>query len=331
MSGTDRGVQPLAVALERCGVADRTELARLVATGPDFLGLLHRLSTGDVASLAEGTGRPTVLTSPKGRIVERTTVHQLGADGVWILGGPQSADGVLAHLKKYTFAERTGLTDVTSETAAFAIVGPSWPDAARAAGLPPVAPYGAAAWPFEGTRAFVFGTNGYDPDGVLAVCGVAQAPAMHEALVAAVLSVHGAELDALDLEAWRILGGRPSRGAELDAEHNPLEAGLRDAVSFTKGCYVGQEVVARLNTYDKVSRRLVRLELARGASAPARGAAVRHAGREVGTVTSSVHHPALEAAVALAYVKSRELPPGTVAVTIDDGTAGGSLASVKER
>jgi tRNA-modifying protein YgfZ len=330
VSEAGHAAAPLAVALERCGVADRSDLTRLVATGPDILDLVHRLSTGDVASLALGEGRPTVLTSPKGRIVERLTVHQLGPEGVWILAGPGAAQTVLAHLKKYTFAEQIGLADITADTAAFAVVGPSWADAAKAAGLPAVPPYGASTWPFDGGVVQVFGSDGYGPDGVLAVGNLAHAAPLRALLVEAVRSVDGAELDAFDLEAWRVLRGRPSRGAELDEEHNPLEAGLRDAVSFTKGCYVGQEVVARLNTYDKVSRRLVRLELAPGANAPARGASVRRGGREVGTVTSSVHHPALDTAIALAYVKSREVPLGTTDVTIDDGTDAGIGASLRE-
>ena len=83
--GADREAA-LAQAREGCVLADRSELGRLLATGPDFLDLLHRLSTASVAGLNEGEGRPTVLTTPKGRIVERLFVHHLGPAGVLSVG-----------------------------------------------------------------------------------------------------------------------------------------------------------------------------------------------------------------------------------------------------
>jgi tRNA-modifying protein YgfZ len=318
----------LAAVRARCGLADRSELARLMATGPDILDLLHRLSTGDVKGLRPGEGRPTVLTSAKGRIVERLFVHHLGPDGVLLVAGPGAAARVLAHLKKFTFAEDTGLSDVTGTTAAYAVVGPLWAEAARAAGLPDLAPFGAAACAVGGAPAHVVRTNGFDANGMLVVCGRDAALRAESALVAAAGSIGGAAVDAPTLEAWRVLERLPAPGHELTEDHNPLEAGLRDAVSFTKGCYVGQEVVARLNTYDKVARKLVRLDLAPGASAPATGAAVRHDGREIGVITSAVQLPGGHEAVALAYVKSRDVPKGDVVLTVDDGAGGGCEARV---
>ncbi|HKQ62979.1 MAG TPA: glycine cleavage T C-terminal barrel domain-containing protein, partial [Candidatus Polarisedimenticolaceae bacterium] len=108
------------------------------------------------------------------------------------------------------------------------------------------------------------------------------------------------------LECWRVLRGVPAAGAELNEEHNPLEAGLWDAVSFDKGCYVGQEVVARLRTYDKVARRLVGLEFAAGTLPPERGTPLFDAGREVGSVTSALRLPGGRT-IALGYVKPRQV------------------------
>ncbi|HJQ97640.1 MAG TPA: glycine cleavage T C-terminal barrel domain-containing protein, partial [Candidatus Polarisedimenticolaceae bacterium] len=118
-----------------------------------------------------------------------------------------------------------------------------------------------------------------------------------------------------DFEAWRILTGRPLAGHELTEDYNPLEAGLRDAVSFTKGCYTGQEVVARLNTYDKVAREIVRLEIPDGEVPPA-GARLVFGEREAGIVTSAVRDPRGSTIAALAYVKKRDLPKGTEVVDI---------------
>jgi folate-binding protein YgfZ len=96
----------------------------------------------------------------------------------------------------------------------------------------------------------------------------------------------------------------PRAGTELDEEHNPLEAGLRDAVNFSKGCYVGQEVVARLETYDKVSRRLMVVRPSDSATrAPVSGDTLTREGRAIGSITSAAVVPGGTAWIALAYVK----------------------------
>ena len=298
----------LAAALEGCAVTDRSDLTRLIATGPDFLALLQRLGTGDVQELRPGQGRLTVLTSPKGRIVELLFLHHLGPEGILAVAGPGAADRVLAHIAKYTFAETIGLADVTGTTFAASVCGPRWADAAAAAGFPDLAPYAAAPFTLAGARVHVVRTNAYDDEGVLVVGARADAHAVGAALVAAVRAAGGDAIGPRAREAWRVLRGLPASGSELNDEHNPLEAGLRDAVSFTKGCYVGQEVVARLKTYDKVARTLVLLRLRPGAAVPAGGSAVWCGGREAGRVTSAVLPPGQDAPAALAYAKLRDLP-----------------------
>jgi folate-binding protein YgfZ len=307
-------------AAERaCAVTDRSDLGRSIGTGPDLLLLLHRLSTGDVKGLRPGEGRETVLTNAKGRIVERLFVHHLGDAGVLLVSGPMASPRVMAHLRKFTFAENTGLTDVTSATFAVALFGPRWPEAAAAAGLPQLARYGAAACTVAGLKVHAVRTNGFDAEGALVIGPREHLEPVRSGLVAAAESVGGGAIDSRAMEAWRTLKGLPAPGHELTEEHNPLEAGLREAVSFTKGCYVGQEVVARLNTYGKVSRALVRLQLDSGGPAPAIGALVVHSGVAVGNVTSAIVPPGRFAPVALAYVKSRELPDTVTTVTVDDG------------
>lgn len=302
-----------------CAVADRSDLSRLIATGPDILGLLHRLSTGDVKDLRAGQGRPTVVTTAKGRIVERLSVHHWGDEGVLLVAGPEAAPRVLAHLAKFTFSENTGLSDVTAATFALALLGPLWAEAARRAGIPDLLPYGSVTCTLSGIRVHAVRTNGFDAEGLLVIGRRDDVAPVRTVLVEAAVAVGGGAIDAEVVEAWRILNGLPAPGHELTDEHNPLEAGLRDAVSFTKGCYVGQEVVARLNTYDKVSRTLIRLELPPGAPVPALGAAVLLDGRSVGAVTSAIRPPGRRSPVALAYVKSREIPAGVTELAIDDG------------
>ena len=298
----------LAAALGGVALADRSGLARLRGTGPDLLDLLQRLGTGDVRGLARGEGRRTVLTTPKGRIVAHLFVHVL-EDAVLLVGTHGAAPAVRAHVLRYTFAEQVHLEDVTARTRALAIVGPAAGRALETAGLPAPPALGALASTAEGVALTVLGHDGSSPDGFLIVCEAADAASTETMLQAAVRRCGGETLDDQGLTAWEILRGHGT-AAEYNEDHNPLEAGLTEAVSFSKGCYVGQEVVARLRTYDKVARALVALVVRGAAPAPVAGTPVTADGRAVGLVTRSVLPPGGHHAVALAYLKRDAASPG---------------------
>ena len=294
-------------ALESCALVDRSDHSRLLATGLDFLGLLHRLSTGDVASLVEGQGKPTVLTTPKGRIVERLYVHHLGEAGVLAVGGPGSGKAVVEHLARYTFAEQTGLEETTERTFQFALVGPGAETSLQGIDVPER--FHSRPHSIAGANVQVLGQDGLSGDGYSITGDLDDAPAVWRELQTVVEQAGGRPAGDEPLEAWRVLRGLPASGHELTEEYNPLEAGLWEAVSFDKGCYVGQEVVARLRTYDKVSRTLVGLELPEGSALPPSGAGLYDEGQRVGTLTSVTVPPERRAPVALAYLKTRVLRP----------------------
>ena len=148
------------------------------------------------------------------------------------------------------------------------------------------------------------------------------AGSMWQALNLACSKCGGRPAGSIAAEAWRILRGLPLSGHELTEEFNPLEAGLRDAVSFEKGCYVGQEVVARLNSYDKVSRSLVGLVLPEESAPPGPGAPLFFQEHEVGQVTSSTVPPGWSHPVALAYLKRKVAETG---IELSVGTSDGEL------
>jgi folate-binding protein YgfZ len=287
-------------------LVDRGACSRLIGRGPDLLDLLERLSTAEVARLAPGEGRTTVLTSPKGRIAERLFVHHLGAAGILLVGGPGSAPRILEHFARYTFAERTGLADATEATLQLALVGPRAASALRALGLEPPAPGGASAGRVGPVAVDVLGEDGLAADGFSIVSEADTLDAVWPELVRAVEGHGGRPAGELAAEAARVLRGIPAPGHELTDDYNPLEAGLLDAVSFSKGCYVGQEVVARLRTYDKVSRVRIGFALAEGSPIPAPGTGLLRDGRDAGTVTSAVLVPGERAPIGLAYLKRRE-------------------------
>lgn len=306
----------LGAALDRCALADRSDLDRLTGTGPDLLDLLHRLSTQDLRSLAPGRGAATVLTTPKGRIVERLFVHHLGPRGILLVAGRGGGARTSEHLRRYTFRERIELREVSDTTCQLALIGPLARRAAARAGLPVPDGFGATPAPARGGEASVVGEDGFSGEGLSVVAPLDLAAALWRPLLDAVLEEGGTPIGDEALEAWRVLRGHPAPGRELTEEHNPLEAGLSDAVSFTKGCYVGQEVVARLRTYDKVSREILALVLPEGEAAPPPGSCVRSGGLEVGSVTSAVVPPGGRRPVALAYVKKRDVPEDGSGVTV---------------
>ncbi len=317
----------LRCAFETCVLANRSDLATLRASGPDFLGLLHRLSTGDVRGLVAGSGAETVLTSPKGRIVERLFVHHLGAEGVLVVAGPGSGPRVLDHIRRFTFAENTGLSEITETMRLLVLSGPRAGEALVAAGLEPPAPLGVWAGSLAGIAIHVLGADGLSSAGFAVLLPAAARDAVERHLASAVAAVGGRVTDREVLEAYRVLRGLPAAGHELTPDYNPLEAGLWSAVSFDKGCYVGQEVVARLRTYDKVSRVLVGLKLSEAGELPLPGSTLRSGARAIGALTSAVRPPGREP-VGLGYVKRRESRAGMELHV--GGAEGGATARLAE-
>src|SRR5262245_3625185 len=130
-------------------------------------------------------------------------------------------------------------------------------------------------------------------------------------------------LDEVTAEAIRIEAGVPVFHRDMDEETIPLEAGIESqAISMTKGCYVGQEVIIRVlhRGHGRVVRKLVGVTFEAGASVPARGAIVRGGGRDVGQITSACTSPALQRPIALAYVHRDFVEPGT-SVSVADRPA----------
>ena len=130
-----------------------------------------------------------------------------------------------------------------------------------------------------------------------------------EAVSSALVGAGVMEMDVEAYEVFRVGAGVPVYGRELGEEVNPLEAGLWEAVSFTKGCYVGQEVVARLNTYEKVKRYLVKLSFEEG-EMPETGATLTVEGKEAGKITSVAPTAVSGRRAALGYVRKKYAEPG---------------------
>jgi tRNA-modifying protein YgfZ len=257
----------------------------LHAGGPDARDFLHRMLTQDVNGLPPGGSAAFALLTVKGHLVGEG--HLLVVpDGVLLDLDPAAAGEVRAQLEKTVIMDDVTFSDRSEDFRVLPLLGPGAAAAASAEGDLP-------RW--ENRQRGVPALDLLVPAG--------QAEALRARLVAG----GAAALDDGDLEALRIAGGAPRWGAELDGTRLPMEGGLTAAtISFTKGCYRGQEVVVRATSRGQIQRGLVLLRLPAEAGP---GSRLGAAGAEVGAVTSAAVTP--EGRLGLGYLKRAWWPAGT--------------------
>lgn len=308
-------------AIEGAALYDEAASGRFFMRGRDRATLLHRLSTNDITRLTTGQGARTVLTTPIGRIIDLLIVHALD-DALLVVTSPDQGPPVFGHIRKNTFFN----DQVTLEAAGrsygqLALYGPAAPEIlARRSGvgrddLPPhhIEPIAIAGVEGLVTRREPIGGQGF----------TLYIPAEGIAAVRAALLDDGAT--PLSDETYNILRveqGYSAFGRELSQEYIPLETGLADAISFTKGCYVGQEIIARMESRHRLAKQLRGLKL--GASnlenhMPASDG--EHAlqlpvklvveGKDAGDLTSLVVSPRF-GTIGLAYVRSAHAAAGAI-------------------
>jgi folate-binding protein YgfZ len=267
--------------------------------GVDRLPWLHSICTQHVADLADGVSLPALVLSPHGHVEQQWQLTEL-VDQVWLDVEPGTADEVLGYLKKMQFLKRVEPIDVTSEWAVLSVAGPSAPAVLAAAEYAVPAPGHAIALPSGG---FVRGLP-WPSTWVDLVVPRGQRDAVFAALVA-----EGAAPAGLwAAEALRVQARLPRLGFETDHRTIPHEVGwIGTAVHMDKGCYRGQETVARVANLGRPPRRLVLLHLSGDSdSMPPAGTPVELDGRAVGFLGTAVQHYEL-GPIALAVIK-RSLP-----------------------
>lgn len=283
-------------------LANKSSYGRLRIKGKDALDLLNRLSTNKVIDLPQGEGTSTILTTNKGRIIDLLLVINMGED-LLVITSPQTPSRVIEWLDLYTFGEDITVEDVTEETALLSLMGPGASKllGTDASALPL---YGMTQISIQDIQLPVIRTDALGIISYDLMATASQAEAVWDALVQAGAVAAGEE--ALDM--IRVEQGVPRYGREMGEEFNPLEAGLNSSISFVKGCYIGQEVVLRLNTYKKVQKHL--MGIAFEEFSPAIATHMEVAGKDVGVLTSVVDSPLLGHALALGYVRTSHAEAG---------------------
>ncbi|HZT75149.1 MAG TPA: glycine cleavage T C-terminal barrel domain-containing protein [Vicinamibacterales bacterium] len=317
-------------AHEQAAWLDRSRRGRIVVSGADRRSYLQGLLTNDIAALTAGTGCYAAYLTAQGRMIADVWVYELG-DVILLAMHGDVNDTVLARLDQFIFGEDVQLGDVTATFAAIAVVGPqSAAVVSRALGgvaadaLSALPEHGNVRASFADAPAIVTQITDVGEPGFEIYIGAEQ----RDALVRAIGAAGAAALDAEAAETIRIEAGVPLFHRDMDEETIPLEAGLESrAINFTKGCYVGQEVIIRVlhRGHGRVARRLVRLDV-EGADVPQPSAAIEAGDKIVGKVTSAVFSPRLGHPIALAYVQRDVAEPDTI-VRISSSSAGGNLSA----
>jgi folate-binding protein YgfZ len=291
---------------EEAGIVDRSDRGKLVVRGAEAADYLQGQLTNDVEALAPGEGQYAALLDRKGRMQGDMRVLRLGEDTLWIDTEAVALPAVARHLEMYKIGREVELEEASGAWSILSVVGP----ATEAAIGSPLGPeHSHRELERGGVTARAVATDlGADllvpADGAAAVRDSLESAGVHEASAAAA-------------EILRVEAGRPRFGAEMTTETIPQEAGINErAVSFTKGCYIGQETVARLHYKGKPNRYLRGLVLSARAQP---GEAIRLGDRELGRVGTAVLSPA-RGPIALAIVR-REAEPGASVEVGDSGAA----------
>src|SRR4051794_22684889 len=280
---------------EECGLLDRSERGKLLVTGGEAAEYLQGQLTNDVEALEPGEGQYAALLDRKGhmqgdmRVLRPSSTVPFGSDApirnsqpvLWIDTEPEALDAVRRHLGMYKIGRDVDVVDVSGERAILSLIGPRAVEIAGSAALPENV---CEEVTIAGTQLLAAGTA----EGIDLIFEAEARGRVTDALLAA----GAAEVSPEAVEILRIEAGRPRFGAEMGTATMPAEAGIvKQAVSFTKGCYIGQETVARLHYKGKPNRHLRGLKLS-GAQGAAPGESILLAEKEVGRLGSAGVSPA---------------------------------------
>ena len=289
---------------EECGLLDLSERGKILVAGPDGAEYLQGQLTNDVEALEPGDGLYAALLDRKGHMQADMRVLRIGPEEILLDTEPGALAAALRHLEMYSIGRDVSVSDVSRERAILALIGPRSAELAAAPALPEHASVAVAV---GGGECLAVGTR----FGIDLVAAAAEAERLRQALLeSGAVTVEPAAVEILRIEA-----GVPRFGAEMGPETMPAEAGIvESAVSFTKGCYIGQETVARLHYKGKPNRHLRGLRLSDPAPP---GAPLQLGGKEVGRIGGSAVSPTL-GPIALAILR-REAEPGSELAVGEDG------------
>ncbi len=320
--------QEFEAAQKNVAVIDRSWIGRIEVAGADRLDLLHRLSTNNLLAGKPGQIISTVFTSDKGRIIDYVNVLVRDST-LWLLTSPTNEENFSKWIEKYTIMEDIHLNVVTQSTRMITLVGPKAKEFAESLGdislktdtfieadLPPC-------------KATILCRNEFQTDFVDFIVDGEVASESWKFLVSDGGEFGLTKMGTRAFEAFRITRGIPAIGSELSDAFNPYEAGLVHAISFTKGCYIGQEVIARLDTYQKVQKSMWGIIFDYSPHQLRAGANVLLNGEEIGVLTSVSNEEIRGKSVGIGILKKNAVHADDHVSVVSDGkTVQGVIRSI---
>ena len=287
-------------ARETAVLSDRSDLGVLIFSGETRFDLLNRMSTQKILSMDKGEGTATILTTDIGRIIDRLRLYATNST-LYALTSENNSDNIARYLMRFVFFQDDfRIQDVSSDTVIFGVYGPQARQKVVEAGFPdeelPLHHWRQVK--FGEITAYLHRTDPIHGDGYFVMGEEKDRAALWQRLLDAGLVV--ANADAFNY--LRIEAGLPRYGQELTSDYIPLEANLWEDVSFSKGCYIGQEIIARMESRGRLAKKLVQLT----ADGPLEsGSNLQANGKNAGTVTSTAVGP--HGTIGLGYVKTSVL------------------------
>jgi len=292
------------------GVADLGERTQVEMTGLDRAAFLHGFCTNDIKRLVAGQGCEAFLTTIQGKTLAYLHVY-CQPDSLALDAEPEHASAIIDHLDRYIIREDVQLADRSAACTTLLAAGPDAADligrAMRFDAAVPGERLAHTQGTWEGHAVWVRRTDYTGEPGYFLQCARELADQLRSALIAA--GATGCLPDAVEMA--RIEAGTPRFGCDITPDNLPQEVDRNErAISFTKGCYLGQETVARIDALGHVNRTLRAVRFA-GNQVPQAGHELRRDGKPVGGVTSATWSLRLDAPLALAYVRRGSNQPGT--------------------
>ena len=309
----------LTAAQEAAILCDRSHWGVIELSGDDRLRFIHNQTTNTFQQRRPGEGCDTVFVTSTARTIDLVTAYVM-ADAVMLITSPGQDQRLIEWMDRYIFpADKVALKNLTESVAVFSVIGPGSDALVKRCG---VAVETNAAYGHHHTAQIdrvavrVARGSGLALEGYTVLVPAEEADRVWAALTAAGATPAGETV----WEQLRIRAGRPQPGTELTEAYNPLEAGLWHSISFEKGCYIGQETIARLNTYQGVKQQLWGIQL----SAPAEpGTPILVEGDKVGTLTSVL--ATVDGPFGLGYLRTKA---GGAGLKVSVGEADGTVVDV---
>ncbi len=309
------------------GLLDLSSRGRILVSGSEAVTFLNGLITNDMKALDENHWMPAAFPNVQGRLIAAIRVIHKD-DGFLIDTESVTHGSVLKLVERFTLAGDFRVADLTDELSLLSIQGAKAPEVVGAVlgeRLADLDCYAVATVDWQGERLTVIRATHTGEDGFDVFVPKSNAETLRTAIVSA--GAHPVGFDAL--ETLRIEAGIPRYGIDMDETNVVTETNLDEAVSFTKGCYIGQEIIARIKYRGHVAKKLTGLVFDGEVALESSGKILSTDDKEIGRVTSSAFSPRLNRTIALGYVKYDYLKAGTT-VKVDDAGHEQQTARVTE-